>query len=349
MSKKKNKQKTEKVIMNSDNPLFSFIKPRNNDQFMNMSGIELQELLYYIENYYLEYRNRLGFDDNVTFGLEIEVANSHNKYIQKHLKDDKIKPEWVITSDGSLHSGIEINSPILKDTCANWVNLNRVCSIIKNHCVIDETCGGHIHVGTQVLGPQKQSWLNFLKLWSVYENIIYRFVYGDYLTARSNMSKYAPPMATYFWKSYENIKKMEKFRIRTAQDYLGYHKRQAVNFLNVKDFNDFSSGNTIEFRCPNGTIEPVIWQNNVNLFINMLLYCKSSNFDNDIIDRRRAINQDKYLGLNWYNEIYLEQALEFCDMIFKNNFDKVYFLRQYLKSFEIGKENFEKAKTFIKK
>ena len=35
-----------------------------------------------------------------------------------------------------------------------------------------------------------------------------------------------------------------------------------------------------------------------------------------------------------YNQIYLEQALELCDMIFDNNLDKIYFLRQYLKSFE---------------
>ena len=49
--------------------------------------------------------------------------------------------------------------------------------------------------------------------------------------------------------------------------------------------------------------------------------------------------------------IYLEQALELCDMIFTNNFDKVYFLRQYLKSFEVCKKNadYPKARSLTKK
>lgn len=36
-------------------------------------------------------------------------------------------------------------------------------------------------------------------------------------------------------------------------------------------------------------------------------------------------------------------------MIFKNNFGKVYFLRQYLKSFQIDDKTFEKKKKFTKK
>lgn len=53
----------------------------------------------------------------------------------------------------------------------------------------------------------------------------------------------------------------------------------------------------------------------------------------------------------WYNEIYLEQALELCDMIFTKNIDKVCFLRQYLKSFEVCKEvgQLSKASPFTKK
>lgn len=36
-------------------------------------------------------------------------------------------------------------------------------------------------------------------------------------------------------------------------------------------------------------------------------------------------------------------------MLFVNNIDKVYFLRQYLKSFIISDEKLAKAKTFTKK
>ena len=50
-------------------------------------------------------------------------------------------------------------------------------------------------------------------------------------------------------------------------------------------------------------------------------------WNGDLVQQRHQLNLDKYVGLKWYDEIYLEQALALCDMIFTNNFDKVYFLR----------------------
>ena len=51
------------------------------------------------------------------------------------------------------------------------------------------------------------------------------------------------------------------------------------------------------------------------------------------------------MELKWYDEIYLEQALELCDMLFTNNLDKVYFLKQYLKSFQVLEKNYDYAKA----
>ena len=53
----------------------------------------------------------------------------------------------------------------------------------------------------------------------------------------------------------------------------------------------------------------------------------------------------------------MDQALELCDMIFTNNLDKVYFLRQYLKSFQVCREKdiyaqepiYTKARKFTKR
>ena len=53
--------------------------------------------------------------------------------------------------------------------------------------------------------------------------------------------------------------------------------------------------------------------------------------------------------LEKYNEIVLPQALELADLIFQNNYDKIYFLRQYLKSFETSTQELEKANTFVKR
>ena len=48
-----------------------------------------------------------------------------------------------------------------------------------------------------------------------------------------------------------------------------------------------------------------------------------------------------------YNKVYIEDALNFADIVFDNNLDKVYFFKQYLKSFEESRR-YVKAKTFSK-
>ncbi len=344
-------QSTEKVMMNIDNPLFDYINPRNNDKFSEMSGIDLQDLLYYMNNYYLELRNRLGFDNHITFGLELEFEDAKQKCIETQLRAMLLYDTWILKGDGSLHEGAEINSPILKDTSDSWKKLKEVCSIVNKNATIGEYSGGHIHIGTQVLGGQNESWLNFIKLWAVYENVIYRFVYGDFLVARTSMSEYARPMAKIFWSDYQRLSGYTQLSTVDIIEMISHVRRQAVNFYNVKGVKDFDNEeyrNTIEFRCPNGTIDPTIWQNNVNLFVNLLLYSRSSKYDDDIIQKRRNLNEEKYSSLDWYGELYLQQALELCDMLFTTNYDKVYFLRQYLKSFEANNKKLSKSKPFTK-
>lgn len=217
--------------------------------------------------------------------------------------------------------------------------------------MIDKNAASHIHFGTQILGSNKDSWLNFIKLWSVYENIIYRFVYGDYLTARPDILKYAEPLASIFDEDYKILKKNNE-DLNNIIFRISHKRNQAINFEHVKwtKCDSFFINNTIEFRCPNGTLNPVIWQNNVNLLARLLTYSKNTSYNDDLIEKRRKINSRKILSIEFYDEIYLEQALELCDIIFENNFDKIYFLKQYLKSFEINKKpnSYPKARKLVK-
>jgi hypothetical protein len=329
--------------------IFKFIKAKDNDSFSNMKGIDLQDLLYYMEHYYLKLKSELGFDDDITFGLELEFEKASKDNIKNQMNKYNLSDFWTYKSDESLFFGGEITSPILNDNSNAWDNLSKICSLVSPNAIIGKNSGGHIHVGTQVLGDKKESWLNFIKIWSVYENVIYRFLYGDYLCARTSMMEFAPPVAQDLWSDYKELIKSKQLTIEDIIKKISYKRYQAVNFTNVKkDLNKIEFKNTIEFRCPNGTLNSVIWQNNVNLLINILLYSKSINYDDDLINQRKKINSDKYYSLMWYQEIYLQQALELCDMLFTNNLDKVYFLRQYLKSFEMGKRPLDKTKTFTK-
>lgn len=323
-----------------------------NDKLSKMKGFDLQEFLLFVDDYAFELRERLGFDSSMTFGFELEFEHAIRYEITRKLYDKFQNEEWKLKNDSSLDDGAEINSPILKDEPYLWDNLKTVCSIVSEHAMIGKKSGGHIHIGTQALGDQNKSWLNFIKLWSVYENVIYRFVYGEFLTARPQIVKYAEPLSKTFWNDYQTLKGSGLNTTRYIVESITHLRDQAVNFHKVK-FNhyQYEVGNTIEFRCPNGSLNPVIWQNNTNLFLHLLSYCKSDQFNNDIIMKRHRQNQDYDLQLSDYNEIYLDQALELSDLLFSNNLDKVYFLKQYLKSFQVdpSMEEYEVSPKIKKK
>jgi len=155
-----------------------------------------------------------------------------------------------------LSDGLEINSPILNDNDKTWKELKKVCSIVKENAKIGEHSGGHIHVGAQILENDYKSLLNFAKLWSVYENILFRFFYGEFLTPRPSLPKYASPNAQRLYHYYCENKNYNDGDI--LLDYLPNDKFYSINFEHVKSLEKYINKNTFEFRCPNGTLEPVI-------------------------------------------------------------------------------------------
>ncbi len=341
-------------FIDNDYSIFEFINPKDNDSFSNMSGKELQELIYRLNKYYLELRNTLNLNRNITFGFELEFEDANTGEIRYELRKNKLLDDWHLVGDVSLDNGAEIDSPILRDDFIYWNELKKVCNIVKENAIIGNNSAGHIHIGAQILGSNPINWHNFLKLWAVYEKIIFRFLYGEQLTARKSLKIYAYPVREMFIEEYLKIKVvMERMNVSPdliidkVKSDLG---EQAVNFANCiyDSLDEFKYSNTIEFRCPNGTLEPIIWQNNLNLLVNILMYSKSRKFDDNTINLRENKNKDDFNDLEWYDEIYLIDALELSDMIFNNNLDKLYFLRQYLKNFEVYQKNI-KCKNFIKK
>lgn len=325
------------------NTLLKYLKPNENTKLSDLSGSDLQDFLILLDEYYLEYRDKLNLN-KATFGFEIECENIKTEKIGLILAKNNLS-DWSLLDDTSLQDGMEITSSILYDKLNCWEHLKKTCDILKKYAFIGNNSGGHIHVGADILCSKKYNYLNFLKMWICYENIIYRFGYGEYLNKRNSIS-YAKPLSNILMNDYSEVENMSLQQILSK---ITYGKYYAVNFSNVKPLSKFAIKNTIEFRCPNGSLNEIIWQNNVNFFIKLLLYCKSNRFDSDKIDRRINYNKNTYgeFFLEIYNEIYLDQALELSDMIFSNNLDKIYFLRQYLKDFSVC-NSMVKAKTFVK-
>lgn len=342
----------DNVVSKNCNEILKYLIPEQNTKLSNLKGFDLKELLILINKYYLILRDSVGLKDNVTFGLELEfeyLSSLVNNYtINRELKKEFSNNTWKTSFEPTVGNGDEISSPIMKDDFNNWKALDKVCQIVSKYARINKYCSGHIHVGAQILGDKKDTWLNFMKLWSAYENIIFRFCHGEYLTARPRLTYYAKPRAKDFYEKYIDFSNSLRL-LEELLDVLAVNSYHAVNFENVINLNNYKEYNTIEFRHPNGTLEPVIWQNNVNLLVNLLEYAKSNDYDDDKVSKRLIYNLNNVTDNNLYSEINLEQALELSDMIFNTNLDKIYFLRQYLKFFEIGTEYFQKANTFVLK
>ena len=322
---------------------------KENYSFSKLTKEETKELFNLLNHYYLTLREKLNLKPYTTFGLEIEFENLILKNTKALIKKSFPTSKWTLRGDTTLKQGAEVNTPILRDSIETWQQIEKICKQIKNFAEIGTNSGGHIHVGVQILEGNLDYWLNFIYLWSIYENIIFRFSYGEFAMERPMLKSHAQPIAKEFNYVYQifsegkNELDLDDFFNLTA-----HQKYKAVNFDHIMLPNLFAINNTIEFRCPNGTLNPVIWQNNLNLFINLLEYSKNQKFNKDILDKRKITTKDKYNNLEYYNEIDINQALELCDLIFKTNKEKLYFLRQYLKSFDTSNK-FIKVKEFTKK
>lgn len=340
--------------------LFQHINIKDNNQFSLMDQETLEKLLLYLCEYYLEYRSPVNINC-LTFGFEIEIDDTYSIKLRQELKNllndrlyEEVIPflkkgdEWVIKKDSTVYNGDEVTTPIFTNSIYNWNTIYKVLEIMNRNGCIHENCGGHIHIGAQFLGNNPNSWLNFMKLWTAYENIIFRFSYGEYLNARSRIINEAFPISNMFFSEYEVLSSYHNASAKYILNAISKDRKQAVNFNNVYDFERERKNNTIEFRCPNGTLNPIIWQNNLNFFVHLLKYSKSVSFNHKIVENRINKNREKFCNLDFYGKIDYESSIELADLIFDNNLDKLYFLRQYFKDFEESNYYIE-SKSFTRK
>lgn len=117
-----------------------------------------------------------------------------------------------------------------------------------------------------------------------------------------------------------------------------------------------------EVRCFNGTLKPEITQNNINLMTKIVVAVVEDKIDKEYVlseyakYKKKRYNFDRFCCLldeekevpqynrllDGFNKIKMEKALKLADMIFDNELDKCYFLKQYLKLFSVSKEEIVK-------
>lgn len=304
------------------------VNMEDNDSFSQFSKKDLEELKTQLSKNQLEYRNNLWFNGDATIGLEVEYEN-----VNKHLVDDFVSENflaWYSDYESTLNYGGEIKSPILTGSPANWNELNKICLFLEEHdAVMNENAGGHIHIGSHLLKGNIEYWRIFLKMYMIYEKDLLKFLFGEMNEGRKSLYQYAPPMANTLYHDLETLNQCSSFASIYYQ-VLPKDRNEAINFSNVLILSATKRlNNTIEFRSPNASSKAIIWQNNVNTLVKFLLSVTKEEIDEEYLD---------YLLKEEPSTIpSLEDTLQFIDMIFDNNQDKIYFLKQYLKEFNWGK------------
>lgn len=320
---------------------------------------DLKDFLRVLDSFYLEYRDTLFLPKSAFFGIEIEYLGPDPKlvdfYVDETLKDWHSKIDWDSKRETNIPAGGEVTSPIMFDSLNYWQDLKSICHFLKNNEALKTLwAGGHIHAFVGILGNDYNAWRKFIKLYTIFENVLYRFCYGDKINARPTIMSYAEPVSDllianmFRFNSFKEVIDIKSIFPMDSRNYgLNLFK---VNFDNLDQF----INNTFEFRFPNATIEEVIWQNNINTLIKLLLTAKSSNLDESYLDSLLKEMEDLLYNpdvdfLKRYDTITFKHALLFADLIFDNILDKMYFLKQYFKNFQYTNENgLVLAKRFIK-
>lgn len=330
----------------------SFFNSEQNDSFHELKGIDLQDLLVETENLLLNYRDVLNIPNSVQFGVEIEYEKVNKKMVDRFIMNNL--SDWVSKTDASLHSGGEVTSPIMHDCSNDWMALQEICQFLdRKGADTNHRAGGHIHIDSHILDNNVDAWRVFLKLYMNYEGVLFRFLYGDKINARPALVQYAPPFAEIIHEELREIEEID--RASELHFILSQNSKYHALYLGhvvYSTHHDYPK-NTIEFRSPNASTNEVIWQNNINALTKMLLSAKKQLVSEEFLDYK---TDNEYVSYNdnslLYSAVNLKDVLEFVDLIFDNNIDKIYFLRQYIKNFQENHNEGKRAinaKSFVKR
>ena len=232
---------------------------------MNLGPEDIKTLQPFIS------KARIKLPPNMTIGIEIETEGG--------LQDnsDKIEAfltakEWKVKEDTSLTRGTEVVSPkFTEDTKEASNEIKGVCALLDGvGQKASVRCGGHVHIGADYL-DSKQDWVNLIEIWSNAEKVLYAMCNEEGNIPREGVLEYANPIS----KKIDEAIKKETINLETEEEASEFVKKVAkiqgerrfsINFQNIGN----EEKNTVEFRISNGTKNPDIWIQNINLFGGMV-------------------------------------------------------------------------------
>ena len=263
----------------------------------------------------MEFRSKLTLPHKANFGLELELDKVDLLEVRE-LVGRNIGGNFSIKNDKSLTTGMnaEINTPVLRNSKATWELLKRMGELLKKINASYDRCSFQVNFDGSLL-PSVEDRVKFLKIYAMYEDIVYRFSKGEDLSYRDSLEEYASPIIL-------TLKGVLSINNDAVVEMFSNQKRYGICFK-TKDCD------LIEFRTPNMTDNVCLWQNYVTFFYYLLNLVHSGK-----INMREV---DEYI--NSYSRIYIlenyekekeEKALQLSKKLFCNSTDRINFMHQYL-------------------
>ena len=275
-----------------------------------MSNIMIQ-----LQNSSFIYRDKLSIPRKVNFGLELELDKVDNEEVSKLIKS-RVGGNYNVKEDKSLTKGsnAEITTPVLQNEKDTWIALKRIGELLEKLNPSYDKCSFQVNFDGSLL-PTIEDRVRFLKLYAMYEDIIYRFSKGEDSNYRDSLETYAAPIIL-------TLKGALTINNNAVVDMFSNQKRYGITFKN-------NGCDLIEFRTPNMSNNPIYWQNYINTFYYLLRVVTSGKYNRKEVDEYIDIFNRTYI-LEAYERENCDKALKFCKTIFPQTTDTTNFMHQYL-------------------
>lgn len=275
----------------------------------------IENLHIQLGNNPLEYRELLTIPSEVNFGLELELDKINPQEALKLVRNN-FNQGWKIKTDDSLTKGqnIEIVSPVLQNKRQTWKLLYKLGQLLERINADYTECSFQINFDGSLL-PSNEDKIRFLKLYAMYEDIIYRFSKGEDKEYRESLETYASPIIL-------ALKGAIQYDDEAAIEMFSNNKRYGVIFKTI-------NRDLIEFRTPNMTSNPILMQNYITFFYYLLKFATNKKYPKREIDEYIDKFYKIYL-LEEYELLKTDKALKLSTVIFPYKQDQLSFMHQYL-------------------
>lgn len=263
----------------------------------------------------MEFRSKLTLPHKANFGLELELDKVDLLEVRE-LVGRNIGGDFSVKNDKSLTTGMnaEINTPVLRNSKATWELLKRMGELLKKINASYDRCSFQVNFDGSLL-PSVEDRVRFLKIYAMYEDIVYRFSKGEDLSYRDSLEEYASPIIL-------TLKGVLSINNDAVVEMFSNQKRYGICFK-TKDCD------LIEFRTPNMTDNVCLWQNYVTFFYYLLNLVHSGKINMREVDEYISSYSRIYILENYEKEKE-EKALQLSKKLFCNSTDRINFMHQYL-------------------